>query len=85
MGNNVVGYLELMIQNIKAENEELKKKNNELTAWGEAILASYKQVVDENEQMQLFIDKVMQRVKEGEGGEQIRTEETKASEEADLK
>ena len=62
MSGNVVGYLELMIQGLRAENEELKKKVEDMTEWGKVILADYKALSDENDEMRKFIDKVMQRV-----------------------
>ena len=80
MGADVVGYLEIMIQKICMENEELKKKNEELKQFGEGLLAEYKRVCEEADEMKAFIDKVMQRVEESKDGKE--TESTEAEKEA---
>jgi hypothetical protein len=68
MGADVVGYLEIMIQKIRTENEELKKRNEELKQFGEGLLAEYKKVCEEADEMKAFIDKIMQRVEEAKDG-----------------
>ena len=82
MSGNVVGFLEVMIQNLRAENQELKKKVEDMTEWGKVILADYQTMAEENEQLKEFINKVMQRVQEGAGdGKEVTVsaEETQAS------
>jgi hypothetical protein len=63
--SSVNQFLELTIQNLRAENQELKKRVEGLTDWGKGILSEYNKVCAENDDLNAFIAKVMERVQGG--------------------
>lgn len=72
--SSVNTFLELTIQNLRAENQELKKRVEGLTNWGKGILSEYNKVCAENDGLNAFITKVMERVQGGISDENKKEE-----------
>jgi hypothetical protein len=70
MNGSVIGHLELMIQNLRAERDQLEKKCAGLVDWGGQILANFERLAAEadelraeNERLTAFIVLIHSRVR----------------------